>query len=203
MTQSNRHSILLKYFFEKNKVPFPPMENRVVFFSRSSAEIRISQGYTEAEKKIGRAEDIVSRIKEMEQHYKRDCLDQATFKKLKTLLRKKHTPLNSPIENMFGSCTSEILPGVQCPTCLYLSMRYDWRKWSCPRCGTVSKDAYLQGMRDYFLLIKPSITNTELCSFLSLPSPRVAAYLFSLSDLPYTGTNRGRIYHPDKTSIFI
>jgi hypothetical protein len=195
LDQSNRHVILLKYFFEKYKVPIIPIENRVVF-SKPSSEIIIGQGYTEAEKKVCKAGDLLHKIGEIERYYKRDYIDQAAVKRIKTLFLKKHSPLNSSILQMFGLYERDILTGVHCPNCLFLPMEYNRKSWICPQCNTISKDAFLQTIRDYFLLINPSITNSELCRFLQLPSPRVATYIFTLSDFPFSGVNRGRIYFP-------
>lgn len=193
LTQSNRHNILLRYFFEKNKIPAIPIENRIVF-SRTSAEIKISQGYSEAERKVCKAEDLLRKIEEIEKYYKKDCIDQAVIKKMKTLLLKKHSPLSSSILQTFRIDESELLTGVQCPNCSFIPIQYQWKSWICPQCQTISKDAFLQTIQDYFLLIKPSITNAELCRFLQLPSTRSATYLFSLLNLPKTGGNRGRVY---------
>ena len=49
-------------------------------------------------------------------------------------------------------------------------------------------------LKDYSLLIKPSITNKELRNFLHLPSYDSSIYLLSKLNLSYSGHTKGRKY---------
>ncbi|MDR6999117.1 nuclease-related domain-containing protein [Neobacillus niacini] len=197
LSQVARHKILLNYFFEKSQLPIIPLDH-LVCFTNSKAALHITPGYSEAEKKVCRAENLLIKIAEHEKFFKKDYLDQKLMGKIKRQILNKHTPLQSDVLQLYNIYPSELIPGVLCPKCLYLPMRYKGRKWVCPICNTISKDAHLPAIYDYFLLIKPFITNAELCWFLQLPSPRAAAYLFSHLNFPFSGTNKGRIYHQPK-----
>ncbi|OIK15807.1 hypothetical protein BIV60_07485 [Bacillus sp. MUM 116] len=200
LSQVARHKILLNYFFEKNQLPSIPLDH-LVCFTNSKATLQITPGYIEAEKKVCRAENLLMKIAEHEKFFKKDYLDLKQMGKIKRQILNKHTPLQSDVLQVYNIYPSELIPGVQCPICLFLPMSYKGRKWVCPECNTISKDAHLPAINDFFLLIKPFITNRELCWFLQLPTPRTAAYLFYILNFPHTGTNKGRIYHQPKSFL--
>ncbi|WHY92736.1 nuclease-related domain-containing protein [Neobacillus cucumis] len=200
LSQVARHKILLNYFFEKNLLPIIPLDH-LVCFTNSKATLHITPGYMEAEKKVCRAENLLMKIAEYEKFFKKDCLDPKQMGKIKKQILNKQTPLQSDVLQMYNNCPRELIPGVLCPKCLYLPMHYKGRKWRCPGCNAISIDAHLSALKDFFLLIKPYITNAELCWFLQLPSSRAAAYLFSILNFPHSGTNKGRIYHQPKSFL--
>ena len=76
-----------------------------------------------------------------------------------------------------------------------LPMTRKWGMWVCGSCSFTSRDAHLMALRDYALLIKPTITNRELREFLQLESASVAVKLLSRLNLPYTGSTKDRVYH--------
>lgn len=193
LTQANRHKILLKYLFEKNKIPIIPIEH-LVCIANTSSNIIISSGYTEAEKRITRAENLLHKIEENDKFYTKDLLDQKTLGKLSKFLINNNTPLIPDILQKYGIDQSEIT-GVQCPRCFIIPMLYQGRYWECLSCQMRARDPFIKAINDYFLLIKPTITNKELVDFLHLPSARAATYLFTFLKFPFTGTNKGRVYH--------
>ncbi|TDK59175.1 NERD domain-containing protein [Bacillus salipaludis] len=200
LSQVSRHKILLNYWFEKNQLPLVPLDH-LVCFTNPKASLHISAGYIEAEKKVCKAENLLMKIGELDKYFKKECLDLKAMGKIKRQILVKNTPLKSDILLMYNIDISEIITGVQCPKCLYIPLHYKGRNWECPSCDSISKDAHLPAIYDFFLLIKPLITNAELCWFLQLPSPRAAAYLFSHLNFPHSGTNKGRIYHQPKSFL--
>jgi hypothetical protein len=193
VAQVNRHKILLKYFFEKHQIHDIPMENLVVI-CKSTTKITIAPGYAEAERKVCKAFDLLKKLGEIEKYYSKERMDQKTIGKVKKLLLTKHTPLTNNLPESIGIKKFEIIPGVQCPKCAFIPMDYQRQTWVCPNCHQTSRDAHLQAINDYFLLINPVINNPELRRFLHIPSSRAATYLFSLLNFPHSGTNRARIY---------
>ena len=123
-----------------------------------------------------------------------DKLDAKELRKLKRLLISKHTPENPDILKHFNLSPKDILTGVKCPTCSFLPMNYQYGTWSCQKCNMKSKTAHISAINDYFLLIKPSITNTELRTFLHFDSIRVAGKILASLELPFSGTFRDRLY---------
>ena len=195
--QANRHKLLLHYFFEKHKIPKIPIESLVVI-SKSSTELMISPGYSEAQKKVCRASNLIERMDEIYHRYNLDLFDHKMLDKIKKLLIRSYTPLETDILAKFNIKTFEIISGVQCPNCLMFGMGFKRKNWICPFCQFVSQDAHIQAIADYFLLIKPSFTNPEIRAFLQVSSSRAATYLLSLLKFPYTGTTKGRIYFQPK-----
>ena len=163
--------------------------------TRLSTEIIINQGYAEAEKKVVRAYDLLTKVDELEEIHCVKKLNQKIINQVINLLIKLHSPLKIDILNYFQMTEVEIIPGVQCPRCLYMPMDYSRGQFLCPVCLLFSKEAFNNGINDYFLLIKPSFTNPEIRKFLQMPSPRTTASNISKQNLSYTGTKRGRIYH--------
>lgn len=200
LTQANRHRILLRYFFEKNNIPLIPDEYLVCIGS-STTITQIAPGYADAEKRVFKAENLLIKIQEIEKLYKKEVLDPKVYSKLKKLLLNQDTPLRIEILNKYGIHKNEIKTGVQCPTCFHIPMTYKGRNWECPVCKSTSKDAHISAINDYFLLIHPSLTNSELRHFLHLPTSRSATYLLSFLNLPHTDTRKGRIYHSPQSSI--
>ncbi|PLS05803.1 nuclease-related domain-containing protein [Neobacillus cucumis] len=194
ISQVNRHKILLQYFFQKYQIPPIPIET-VVVFTKSSAEVKVAQGYQEAEKKICKAGDLLKKIEELEKYYPKDRVDSKTVGKIKRLLLSKHTPYRADFLGSLSINKSDILPGVCCSNCLYMPMEYKKNKWLCPVCLKISKEGSLKAINDFFLLINTSITNSELREFLQLPTRRASSYQLELLNLPSTGTKKGRIYH--------
>lgn len=194
VAQVNRHKISLRNLFDKYKIPSIPIEN-LVAVCKPSTEIIISHGYSEAEQKVIKAYDLLTRIDELEEKYSEKKINQRTIRQVINLLLSQHTPQKINILNMFQITEDELITGVQCPKCLYIPMDYKRAKWICPECLLFSTDAHLNNINDYFLLIKPSFSNPEIRKFLHLPSSRSTTSFLPKQNLPYTGTKRGRIYH--------
>ncbi|PFP24475.1 hypothetical protein COJ96_20680 [Bacillus sp. AFS073361] len=194
VAQVNRHEILLRHSFEYDKVPQIPIAN-LVTICKPSTEIIINQEYEEAEQKVIRAYDLLRKVDELEEAHTGKKLNKKTVYQIINLLLSQHTPQKIDILNYFQVSEDELISGVQCPRCLNIPMDYIRSKWICPKCLLFSKDAFINGINDYFLLIKPSFTNHELRKFLNMPSSRTTASNIPKRTLSYTGIKRGRIYH--------
>jgi ssDNA-binding Zn-finger/Zn-ribbon topoisomerase 1 len=194
ISQSNRHRILLRYLFGNEKVPKIPIDYFVVV-CKSSTEIIISPGYTEAENKVIKVSDLLWKIEELERNFKKEFLNTKEIERVRDLLLKKHTPNRMDILKKFEIAEANVITGVQCPNCSSIPMNYKRKNWTCPECHFSSKDAHLKAVDDYFLIMKTSITNKELRRFLHLPSSRSATYIFFLLNLPHIGNSRSRVYY--------
>ncbi|WP_052353836.1 nuclease-related domain-containing protein [Neobacillus jeddahensis] len=195
ISQANRHNLLLTYFLQKHKILQIPIDSLAVI-CKSSTELVISPGYLEAEKKVCRVSDLLRKIDKFYRYHNRDLLDQKSIEKIKRLLLKNHTPQNIDLFKKFDIAKLEIITGVPCPHCSSTTMTYGRRHWLCPICHYVSKDAHLEAINDYFLLINPSFTNSEIRTFLHLPSTRTTTYLLSQLNLSFKGSTKDRRYFP-------
>ena len=194
VAQVNRHKILLRHLFEKYKIPPIPIDS-LVTVCKPSTEIIIQPGYQEASQKVIRAYNLLKKIDELEERNTDKKFTQKTISKVIHLLKTEHTPQKIDILNYFQIPAVDLISGVQCPRCLYIPMDYSRCKWICPECLLFSKEAFINGISDYFLLIKPSFSNPEIRSFLHLPSSRATTSFLPKLNFPHTGTKKGRIYH--------
>jgi len=71
--------------------------------------------------------------------------------------------------------------------------------WYCSWCRSYSKDAHIQTVRDYFLLMNAPLTVKEFQEFLLIEQRGVAKNLLHSLNLPSTGKKRTTQYflHPD------
>jgi hypothetical protein len=201
LSQVYRHRTLLKNWLEKYQISSIPIEYYVAV-TNSSTKVIISPGYEEGEKRVIRANNLFMVIDALEKKYNKDMVDPKKLTKIKKLLLQSHTPEKINFLELFGIILTEILNGVICPKCSSIPMQYSRNKWKCPTCGYISKDAYLQAINDYFLLIKPSFNNSELQKFLLLPSSKITRKIISKLNLPYSGKNKGRTYYQKSTNHF-
>nr|WP_106780878.1 nuclease-related domain-containing protein [Lysinibacillus timonensis] len=85
--------------------------------------------------------------------------------------------------------------GVLCQFCNYeIQMIYQNGNWSCPECRVRNKNAFLEALNDYRLLISERIRNREFREFFGIDSFNVASKLLSRSSLIPVGNNKGRYY---------
>ncbi|MGM0900865.1 MAG: NERD domain-containing protein [Bacillota bacterium] len=193
LAQVARHKTLLKYFLKKHHISDVAIDDLVVV-CKSSTEIVISSDYSEAEEKIFRAYELVNVIEMMESVRTRTFFEDKTVNKIRKLLLSKHTPKQTDILKMFEIPLDNLLTGVHCLNCFTIPLIYKKGKWFCPSCKIVSKDGIPKAIDDYFLLIKPSFTNKELCNFLQLPTARATSYLLTSLPLSHKGKKRHRVY---------
>lgn len=192
--QAKVQAIKLKKWLKVYDLPEIPIY--YLFVNSNSNTIIVSEpGNERTNQFICNSEFLIEKITQIENVNKKEILDSKQLRRIKRLLLAKHTPENPDILQHFNLTLYDILFGVQCPTCNYLPMDYKWGSWNCPQCKEKSKTAHIKAVHDYFLLIKPSITNTEFRQFLYINSMHIAQKLLSSMDLNYTGKFKDRVYH--------
>jgi hypothetical protein len=67
-------------------------------------------------------------------------------------------------------------------------------KWLCEKCDKSSLDAHLTALKDYFLLIKSTISNREARDYLHVSSQDTMKRLFHSIEIETVGINKGRKY---------
>ncbi|MGM0867020.1 MAG: nuclease-related domain-containing protein [Bacillota bacterium] len=191
ITQANRQKLFLQRWFYNNKLPCPPIEF-LVAISNPATILKMAPGHKRIPPydKMIHAQNIVSEISKMNTQYTREVID---LKKVKRLLLNQHQPAYSSILPTYQLTESDLIKGVQCQKCSQIMIR-KIGTWLCPGCCHLSKTAHLQAIEDYFLLIKPSITNQELRNFLHLPSAKTAAEILKSLNVKKTGSIRGAVY---------
>lgn len=190
----------LKRWLIEHKFKVPPIYTLVVI-SNSATIIKTND--SNLYKYVVKGDVLVDRIKKINQTHVNDIFVEKEIKKISKTFLKKHTPLYTNILKFYSLTETELHKGVQCPSCMSLGMqRVKW-KWFCNNCSFQSKTAHYSGIIDFFLLIKPTLTNSELSQFLLIKNSRSTGNLLSALNLPATGSNKGRIYYmPENIETF-
>lgn len=187
-------AIKLRRWLKEHNCPDIPIY--YLFVNSNTNTIIISEpGNERVNPFICNSESLIEKITYIENTNKKEILNSKQLRKIKRLLLTNHTPENPDILPLFNLSQNDILPGVQCPGCSYLPMKYRRGSWNCPKCNENSKIAHIKAVQDYFLLIRPSITNAEFRQFLQIDSIHIDQKLLSSMNLPYTGKFKDRVYH--------
>ncbi|MBV7505239.1 NERD domain-containing protein [Bacillus sp. sid0103] len=192
--QAKLQALKLKKWLKAHNCPDVPIHYLFVN-SNQKATIRVEPGNEQILTNIVNSEGLIEKISQIASHNKHEKLDKKELNKVKRLLLSNDTPENPDLLERFHICKNDLLPGVQCPICNCLPMEYVYGTWVCPNCKCKSKTAHIQAIHDYFLLIKPSMTNSELRHFLQIDSPKCANKILKSMNLTFAGTLKGRIYY--------
>lgn len=85
--------------------------------------------------------------------------------------------------------------GVLCKQCQYMNiMTYKHGYFECTVCQTKNKDAIIESLVHYRILISPRITNKEFREFFNIPCIHTASKLLGKLGLEKHGTNKGTYY---------
>ncbi|MCL6572076.1 MAG: NERD domain-containing protein [Bacillus sp. (in: Bacteria)] len=190
----------LKKWLKKYNCPEVPIYYLFVN-SNEKAIIRIEPGNEQINQYICHSEALVERIDQLANFYKTEILNASELRKIKRLLLAHHTPDDPDLLHHFNLSAKHITPGVQCQECGCLPMKYHYGTWSCSICKHKSKIAHYQAIEDYFLLVKPTISNSELRQFLQIKSPKSANTILHTLNFSYSGTNKNRVYFLEKQQL--
>ncbi|WML46583.1 nuclease-related domain-containing protein [Neobacillus sp. PS3-34] len=185
----------LREWLERNHFLDIPIDYLFVN-SNERAIVSADPGYELVYRHACNSDCLLQKIMQLSNFYKKEILSTKEVRKLNRLLLNKHTPEDINIHEAFNLTPSDLITGTQCPNCNSIPMSYHYGSWKCPVCGIKSKDAHIKAIEDYFLLINPSINNSQLKEYLHLPSARIAYKILTSLKMPHTGTFKNRIYFP-------
>ncbi|MDZ5474043.1 nuclease-related domain-containing protein [Bacillus sp. 31A1R] len=190
--QTSNQQKRLKVWLELNKVPISPIVALVVI-SNPNTTIDSTDRKHLPQKVIHR-DYLPTKIEELEKSFQKTIFTEKEIKSIIRQLKKQHTPKNPAILEEFKLTKDQLIKGIQCEKCSFIPLQRANNKWICPQCTSTTKDGHLAALKDYQLLINSSITNSELRDFLQNDSANLARRILSSMNLPYTGTNKGRVY---------
>lgn len=170
-----------------------PLVNLVVF-SKPSTILQGGSNRPQLSQKVCFAFELLERIESFEKMYHDEKIGPEEIKILCKNLLKYDTPKSYDPLDFYKISPFEVLTGVMCPDCFTLGMERKHGSWICSKCNFKSKDAHVQAICDYFLLLDSKISNRKCCEFLHLSSPFIAHYLLSTMNLSHSGSNKGRFY---------
>lgn len=182
----------LHHWLKRYKFPYQHLEY-LVSMTNKNCVLKVEPG-SEAHFRVCRGRRLIFQLNGFTFKYKEVIYTPEIIRKMCKLLLKNHVKPSYFFEKIYKISRSEILPGVHCPNCLHLGMKYRRGSWHCPSCGCKSKDAHLKALKDYYLLFGPYITNQQFREFLGLDSMNIASKLLIKLNLPYTGAKKNRVY---------
>lgn len=197
VAQAQSHQrCLRKWLAAHHFAPLPI--DYLVTISQPSTIIKMERTDPQIRRRVRPAPSLYDFIQSLNQTFRKEMIDPKALKKLSKLLLKKHTPLQPDLLKEYNLTEKDILTGVHCPKCAAIPMVPLKGIWKCLTCYTYSKDAYTQAIEDYFLLISPTITNSQLREFLHLSSIQKARRILNSMNLTHERNNKARVYFRKK-----
>ncbi|MBB6447275.1 ribosomal protein L37AE/L43A [Bacillus benzoevorans] len=189
--QAERHVIQLRNWLHKHKFPAIPIEYLVTI---TLPQTILKSNHIDIFKKVIHTEQVINRVQAIDKLYRTDVIDEKMIRKLSRTLIKEDTSASSDILKSWDISPTEIIPGVECPFCHTIPMTRIHGAWYCPICKGVSKDAHIQAIQDYFLLLGETMTNKQCREFLLITSRRTAEQLLNSMNLTREGVTKGIVY---------
>lgn len=190
VNQVLRQRMQLKNWLKSHE--FPPISIETLVVIANERSIIKSANHHKFPKQVIPAYMIPNKIFELEKKYSNEKIDELYF--LIQALLQEHTPLNLNPMKRYQIEPTDLIKGVQCPYCSGFPMKRIHGKWLCKKCNKTSVTAHLIALKDYFLLIKPTINNQEARDYLNVPSNDVMKRIFQSLDVEMVGLNKGRKY---------
>jgi Zn ribbon nucleic-acid-binding protein len=194
ISQLYRQTFLLKEWLKLQKFPLVPIESLVIT-SNPNTRIKSLPEKNYISKVVTQSANLLARFHTYQKHHQKEWMSNKDLKKLSRLLIKHHSQKEQDLFDKFSISKDELIKGAACPNCFTLSMTRARRKWFCLKCGHYSNNAHIEALKDYSLLINPSITNHECCDFLQVPSRYVIKHLLNALQLTTTLEGKKKIYH--------
>jgi Nuclease-related domain len=195
LSQAKWHQQQLRIFLQSHGFPHTPIEYLVAFSSPSTI-LKTNSRSQAVLKRIVHGYNLLDRLDEIGKAYKKEGIEMKHLRKLCKLILKNHVPSDQDILQKYGLTKSDVITGVQCPNCKAFGMIRMRRKWFCEKCGCYDRDAHIDAVKDYFLLVNSTMSNKQFREFTHLSSVDMASKLLMRMNLPSSGANKGRVYHP-------
>lgn len=190
--QAKRQRILLQIWMDEHKIKACPIKY-LISIGPSTTMLK-TNGSNQIFQKILHTEQIPDKIQQLNHSHQEKIFSPYLLQKFCDLLLESHTPLPINILEKYEIDCSELISGVQCPSCHNSLMIRLKNNWYCPQCKTTSQDAHHQAINDY-LLIFGTMTNKQCREFLHIPSINVCTRILQKLDLPHSGKSRHKVYY--------
>ncbi|WP_312471076.1 nuclease-related domain-containing protein [Neobacillus sp.] len=196
IAQAERHQEYVRQLIAKHKFPPVPVDYLVVISNRYASYVTTGKNAHKVKPRVCKADVFKNKILYFEKLYSDPFLNAKDLQKLSRLLVKMNTIPTNYILKKYEIKKEDLLTGVYCPTCNHFPLIRKKLKWYCSSCGKFSKDAHINALKDYFLLIDSKITNKQFREFAHIKSHDSAKRFLLSANLNYFGTNKGRAYFP-------
>jgi hypothetical protein len=191
--QVKRQKGQLEDWLIKNGFPNIPIYTYVVM-SNDRMIIKTSPENKTLNRIVIHRHSLLNKIVEIEEAILKESTSQKDIKKLIRTFKKQHTEFNPSVKERYNISERDILKGVICECCNFRPLTRKHGTWICSKCDHKDRFSHIHALKDYKLLIGPTIKNAELRSFLEIHSSYVAKRLLQSLNLPTTGTKKGTTY---------
>jgi hypothetical protein len=196
IAQAERHQTYLRNLLAAYHFPPVPVDYLVAISNKYASYVITGKNAHKVKSRIGKADVFLNKIKFYEKQYVQPLLTMKDLRKFCRLLLKLNTLPTNYLLKKYDIQRPDLLPGVYCPTCPNHSLIRKNQHWYCPLCQTISRDAHINALKDYFLLFGSTITNKQFREFAHLKSHDTAKRILQSCNLKYSGNNRFRYYFP-------
>lgn len=191
ITQVQRHYTLFTLWLKQEKITPPPILTLIV---NSNPYTLLKASQSQISNHVIHLSSLPFKMDSIDKHHLEEKIALKELKKLSRLIIRSHCPIELDVLSYFNIKREDIKSGVQCPSCSHIPMSRKRGYWHCPNCLKTSKNAHIQALIDYALLIEKEITNKKFCEFVHIKSDTVAKKLLNSLNLSFSGENRGRKY---------
>ncbi|MGD6848734.1 nuclease-related domain-containing protein [Rossellomorea aquimaris] len=191
--QIKRQESQLISWLSKHGFPNLPIYSCVVM-SNDRTIIKTSPANKSLNKIVIHRHSLLNKVKYIEDSMRKETATPKDVKKIIRTLKRKHEESKPSILERFNIEDKDLLKGVICVACNHRPLVRKHGTWFCLKCDSRNNDAHIQALKDYELLIAPTINNSELREYLVVDSPYVAKRLLQSLNLPTTGTKKGTQY---------
>jgi hypothetical protein len=191
LLQVQRQTHQLKNWLLQHKFPPIPIEYLVTI---SQPKTILKSNHPQIFNKVIHTDQVVDKIISIEKSYPSHIVDEKGIRRISKMLIKEDTSSSNNILASWGITPQEIITGVACPACHRIPMIRLFSTWYCPSCKEESKDAHIQALKDYFLLMGSTITNKQCREFLHISSRRTSEQLLKSMNLTKVGSTKGIYY---------
>ncbi len=198
IAQAERHQDFFKKLMAEHNFPAVPVDYLVVISNAYASYVITGKNTHKVKQRVCKADVFLNKIQLFERLYSNPILNLKDLRKLSRLLVKMNTVPTNYVLDKYGIKKSDLRTGVYCPHCNHLPLIRKKQKWYCPSCREFSKNAHIDALKDYFLLIDKKISNQQFREFCHLNSIDTAGRLLRSIDLVSSGSKKMRTYSPAK-----
>ncbi|MCM3717831.1 nuclease-related domain-containing protein [Fictibacillus phosphorivorans] len=194
ISQLYRQTHLFKEWLSLHKFAPVPIES-IVIISNPHSKIMSLPNERNISKFVTHSTNLLARFHTYQNQYSNEVIHKKDIKKLTRLLLKHHNQTDQDLFSKFMITPNNLIKGVACPACSKIPMIRVRRKWFCLSCGHYCNRAHIETLKEYALLISPTLSIHECCDFLQISSRHLAKHL--LNDLHISATKLGKykVYH--------
>lgn len=143
--------------------------------------------------KVAFTYEMPNRLRKLEVY--QEFLSNHEIQQLAYQLNKHHRDFNPyPLSKKYEVSLHDIQPGVFCTSCKNSRMSWISKTWRCSHCGHRDLKGHFPALQDWYCILGPHITNSQLREFLSINSRHTARRLLTTPNTSVTGSGRAAVY---------